>query len=280
MKRILSTAAMLLAMAAPAAAEDFKAIASAGGDITEILFELGAGDKVVAVDTTSIFPPQVTELPSLGYVRMLSAEGVLAVGADLLVGADDMGPPEVLENLKSAGMHVEIVPEGTGAERFADKVTFVADLLDLEERGAQVVAEYNEAVDAVKARAAAMTDAPKVLMILSVREGLPIAAGTGTTGGDMIDITGAENVAAGFEGWKPMTAEAVIAAAPELIVLSTAHVERMGGIEGVMGMPAIASTPAGKNNAYVMLNAQKLLQFGPRAPEAMVELLDAYEALK
>ena len=276
MKKTLITLAALTAFAQPIWAESIERIASAGGDITEILFEFGVGDKVVASDTTSIFPEAVNSLPRIGYVRELSAEGVLATGADLLIGSYDMGPPAVMDNLEAAGMRVEYAPDGDGAGRYADKVNFIADVLDMPERGAELIAAYNAELGRIAKRAAALPAAPRVLLLLSVRDGSPIAAGVDTTGNDIIEISGGRNMAT-FAGWKPMNSEAIIAAAPDIIVMSTLHVERLGGVEVIMGREDIAATPAGANQNYVILSPQMMLQFGPRAPIAMNDLITAFE---
>ncbi|MCY4336353.1 MAG: ABC transporter substrate-binding protein [Litoreibacter sp.] len=260
----------------PVLAGQIEKIASAGGDITEILFEFGVGDKVVAADTTSIFPEVVNSLPRVGYVRELSAEGVLATGADLLIGSDDMGPPAVMDNLAAAGMRIEFVAEGEGAARYTDKVKFIGDVLDMPERGEELVAAYMASLDAVQARVDALPRAPRAMLILSVRDGAPIVAGTNTTGNDIIEISGGENIAT-FEGWKPMNAEAIIASAPEIIILSTSHIERLGGLDVVMGRADIGATPAGGEKSYVALSPQLMLQFGPRSPLAMNDLVDAFE---
>lgn len=208
------TLVALFAFAQTSFAESVDRIASAGGAVTEILFELGMGNNVVAVDSTSIYPDLVSDLPSLGYVRELSAEGVLATGADVLIGAHDMGPPAVMDNLAATGMRIEYVPEGQGPERYVERVEFIAGVVDKEDRGAEMIAAYTDRIDALQVRRAKMERTPRALLILAVRDGAPIAAGAETTGHDMIEIAGGENVAT-FEGWKPMSAEAVIAAAPD-----------------------------------------------------------------
>ena len=141
-----------------------------------------------------------------------------------------------------------------------------------------MIAAYEDKLADLDARRQSMERAPTALLILAVRDGAPIAAGTGTTGHDMINLAGGENVAT-FEGWKPMSAEAVIAAAPELILLSTAHIERMGGVDAVMDLPSIRETPAGRDQSYQQLNAQMMLQFGPRSPIAMADMMAAFEAI-
>lgn len=276
MKILPVLAAMTLAL--PAYAEGISKIASAGGDITEILFEFGVGEKVVAVDSTSIFPKSVSELPSIGYVRELSAEGVLATGADILIGSYDMGPPAVMDNLKAAGLEVAFAPNGQGATRFADKVNFVARVLEMPDRGEELIKAYEAELEQIKTRAAALKRSPRVLLLLSVRDGSPIAAGQDTTGNDIIAISGGQNVAT-FDGWKPMNSEAIITAAPDIIVMSTLHAERLGGIDVIMSREDIAATPAGQSQTYVVLSPQLMLQFGPRSPEAMKELISAFEGV-
>lgn len=278
MKHTIVAFCAAIALTSPALANGFDRIASAGGDITEILFEFGVGSKVVAVDSTSIHPPSVTELPTLGYVRGLSAEGVLAAEADVLIGSDDMGPPAVMDNLEAAGMRVAYAPKGTGADRFVDKVRFVAEVLNMPARGEEMIVAYEEALVEVRARAAALPRKPRVLLILSVRDGAPIAAGAGTTGSDIIEISGGQNMG-DFDGWKPMNSEAIIAAAPDIVVMSTAHAASLGGPETIMARPDIMATPAGAQQNFVVLNAQMMLQFGPRAPVAMNDLITAFEAL-
>lgn len=276
MKNAVSTFAAFFALSFPAWAENIQSIASAGGDITEILFELGVGDKVVAVDSTSVYPVAVTELPSVGYVRELSAEGVLSTGADLLIGANDMGPPAVMENLSAAGMRIEFAPQSEGPQRFSDKVAFVARVVGEEERGAELIASYEGKLSEIEARREKLSRAPRALLILSLRDGAPVAAGLGTTGNDIMEISGGQNVAT-FDGWKPMSAEAVIAAAPEVILLSSTHIERMGGVSAVMDLPSIKSTPAGKSASFAVVDSYTMLQFGPRSTEAMASVLAAFE---
>lgn len=278
MKRLALIYLALVAFSPAAYASEFNKIASAGGDITEILFAFGVGDKIIATDTTSIYPEEVNALPKIGYVRGLSAEGVLSVRPDLLVGADDMGPPATIDNLQAAGLQVEFAPKGEGAERYPGKVNFIGALLDMEEKAAQLITDYRNAVSAVQQEAAELSKPPRVLVMLSVQDGAPIVGGLGTSANDIVSIAGGQN-GASFDGWKPMNAESIIAAQPELIVMTDIHSERMGGTNEIMERPDIGSTPAGQNQSFVVLNAQMLLQFGPRSPQAMQDLLTAFQEL-
>ena len=182
-------------------------------------------------------------------------------------------------NLEAAGMRVEFVPDGHRAARYPVKVNFIAGILDMKERGAEMIDAYKEQVAEIADRVERMERNPGALLILSISDGSPFVAGRETTGHDIIEIAGGTNMA-DFEGWKPMSAEAVIAAAPEVIFLSSFHVKRMGGIEAVMNLPAILSTPAGATRSFVVLNSNMMLQFGPRSPVTIAEMNAALEAIQ
>ena len=94
-----------------------------------------------------------------------------------------------------------------------------------------------------------------------------------TSASDIIELAGGTNVAASFEGWKPMNAEAIIAAAPDLILMTDAHSDRVGGIDAILKRPDIAQTPAGKSGNIVTMDAMLLLGFGPRTPTAVSQLV-------
>ncbi|MEM7243480.1 MAG: ABC transporter substrate-binding protein [Pseudomonadota bacterium] len=277
MKRLLTALAIFMTSTQLAFAESYERIVTAGGDITEIVFALGQGGKVVGVDSTSIWPEQALELDQIGYVRGLAAEGVLSLAPDLLLGAEDSGPPNVIENLKLAGVTVETVPATTGPERYEAKLTHIGAFLGVEEKAATLLAHHRAAMADLSARRAKLEIAPKVLFILSVRDGAPIVGGSDTTAHDIIELAGGQNMAASFEGWKPMNSEAIITSQPDIIVMTDIHSERLGGTDAVMARPDIRETPAGQNDAVVVMNAQLLLQFGPRLPQAVDALMTAFE---
>ena len=180
----LLTAGLLVAASFSLAAP-FERIAVAGGDITEILYALGAGDKVIAVDSTSGFPESAKGKAQIGYVRALSAEGVLSIAPDLLIGADDAGPPNVIETLQTAGVTVALAPSGTGADRVPTKIRFVGKTIGREAEAERLIEQFDVKMSALAKRVAALDHRPKVLFILSVRDGAPVVGGRGTGAVDL-----------------------------------------------------------------------------------------------
>lgn len=275
MLRKTTLAALLcLTTASATLAETYNRIAVAGGDITEIVYALGAGDRIIAVDSTSGYPDDTKNKAQIGYVRALSAEGVLSLSPDLLIGADDTGPANVIDNLKAAGLSIALAPLGHGADRVPTKIRFVGETLGLTDKADQMIAQYMADMASIKAKVDALNHRPKVIFILSVREGAPVVGGRETSANDIIELAGGENAAAAFSGWKPMNAEALIAANPDFIVMSGIHADNIGGDDVVMNRPDVQQTTAGKQGNLVKMDAMMLLGFGPRTPAAVAELMD------
>lgn len=274
LKSLSLATAFCLTTAAAALSQTYERIAVAGGDITEIIYALGAGDRIVAVDSTSGYPADTENKAQIGYVRALSAEGVLSLSPDLLIGADDAGPAHVIDTLKSAGLTVALAPSGQGAEQVTAKIRFVGETLGLGDQADALIARYTEEMALIKTRVDALESRPKVLFILSVRDGAPVVGGQETSANDIIELAGGTNAANAFSGWKPMNSEALIAANPAFILMSGVHADTIGGDDKVMGRPDVQQTTAGKAGKLIKMDGLKLLGFGPRTAEAVAELMD------
>ncbi len=274
----LAACACLLATAAPADAGEprrLERIVSLGGAVTEILYRLGAGDRVAAVDTTSIHPFDETRAkPNVGYLRQLSAEGILSVRPDLVLAAEGAGPPDVLKQVREAGVPVEPVPDDPTPAGVVQKIDIVSRAVGREREGAALSEEVRAGFATLAAARARIARPVRALFILSLQNGRAMVGGRGSTADGILALAGAENVATGFEGYKPMTDEAILAAQPEVIVMMETG---PGGAPAadVLGGPALSQTPAGRDRRLVKMNGLYLLGFGPRTPDAARELMAA-----
>ncbi len=270
--------ACLLVLVTTASAEA-RRIVSIGGAVTEIAFALGAGDEIVAVDTTSLWPPEADDLPDIGYMRRLSAEPILAVAPDLVLASAGSGPLAVLEQLASAGMAVETIPDEPSIEGIYRKVEAVGRALGRAAEGEKLKAEIAAAfADAARA-VTAVAPAPRVLFILRMGRGAPQAAGHDTAADAIIRLAGGTNAVTGYAGYRPLNPEAAIAAAPDLILTMTRTADALGGAETLLARPEIRLTPAGAAGRLVALDGLLLLGFGPRTPEAVRELAGSLAAI-
>lgn len=256
-------------------AEIPERIVVAGGGLTEIVFALGAGDRVVGVDQTSTHPPEAAGRPQIGYVRRLSPEGVLSLTPDLLIATHDAGPEVAFEQLRAAGVPIARAPHARTAEDIPDKIAFVGETIGKGSEAQRLAAEFSAKLDAVRAKVARLDGQPRVLFILSIQNGAPLVGGRDTTADEMIALAGGANAAAEVTGYKPMSREAILAAAPDAVLMMERQAARLGGLEQVLGRPEIALTPAGREGRGIVMDGMLLLGFGPRTPEAVATLARA-----
>ena len=245
-------------------------IVSVGGALTEIVYLLGAEKQLVAVDTTSLYPAVATQLPKVGYLRQLSAEGVLSMRPTVVLATNEAGPPNVIAQLKDAKVNLALIRDD---HTFADvraKVLAVAKAIGRESEGTALDAKLTQEMEAAQLAVAKLGSAPRVLFILS-HTGTAQVAGESTAADAFIKLVGGVNVMSGFKGYKPLTVEAAVAAQPDVILTTTQGLTAIGGPEKLLAQPGLALTPAGKGKRVVAMEALYLLGFGPRLPQAVRE---------
>jgi iron complex transport system substrate-binding protein len=216
-----------------------------GGDLVEIAFGLGAGSRLVAADSTAVWPPETEALPKVGHLRRLSAEGILSLTPDLVIASADAGPPAVLDQLRSAGLAVETGPPGTGFDVVVPKIRFIGTALGLEDEADALAATVEAEMDRVAAALADLPDAPSVVFLISAGRGAPMAAGSATAADAMIRLVHARNAVEGFGGYKPLSAEAAIGLAPEAILLPDHVAPPRARLSRLSPSPASPTRPPG-----------------------------------
>ena len=248
---------------------------SVGGAITEIVVALGAEDRLVAVDTTSVYPERLQALPQVGYMRSLSAEGVLALRPDLVLASSDAGPPTAIAQLRATGLPVVTLSPEHSPAALRRNVQVVADALGMSGRGAaldaRIESEWRATQDALAPRA----DRPRVLFVLAHSGNALLVSGAGTAADAMIRLAGGTNALAGVQGYKPLTPESAVGAAPDVILVTREGLANVGGPAKLTAQAGLDLTPAGKANRVVAMDALYLLGFGPRLPGAVRDLATA-----
>jgi len=275
---LLGMTAMLSGMTSAYAAVNVDAkrrIVSIGGALTEIVYTLGAAGDLVGVDTTSLYPEIAQKLPSVGYARALSLEGVLALAPTQVIATEDAGPPAVLRQIMDAGVPVSILAANHRFEGVLERVRLMGELTGQSQQAHCLSVLLNQGWErAQKQVSAQKINFRRVLFILAHSTNQIMVAGADTSADAMIRYAGAINAVTGFTGFKPITPEAVIAAQPDIILLTDQGMQASGGIEGALKLPGVDRTPAGKSRRIVSQEAMFMLGFGPRFPAA-VEALNA-----
>lgn len=281
---VLTCFAVAATVGAPFANEDSAAssnkIVSIGGSVTEIVFALGQEHRLVARDTTSVYPEAAHDLPDVGYIRALSPEGVMSMSPDLILMLEGSGPPEAVEVLKKAGIKIVDVPEGHTAQAILDKVAAVGDALGMPEEAKSLSLTLKEDLASAQDEAKTQTGGAKVLFLFAARGGRLLAGGNDTAADGILELAGAENAVSDFSGYKQISDEAIIAANPDVILMMTRAGHQGPSAAELFQHPALALTSAGKNQNLIKMRGQYLLGFGPRTAAAIRELAEKLNNLE
>ncbi len=259
-----------------------KRLITLSGALTEIVYQLGAQALLVGSDTTSNYPEAANKMPKVGYVRQLAAEGVLSLQPDTVIGTTEAGPPVVLAQIAQAGVAVALVQSDHSWDDVLRKIRLVGQATGQQAQAEQLARSLQQQWDATQSQVradVAAGHAPRALFVLS-HSGTPLVAGGATAGNALLGMAGATNVMQGFNGYRPLTAEAMAQAAPQVIVTTTQGIEAVGGEAKFWARPELALTPAYKARRLIALEASQLLGFGPRLPQAVQTLHQGLQAIK
>jgi len=249
---------------------------SAGGALSEWVSVLGAESKLVGVDTTSQHPESLKSLPSIGYQRQLSAEGVLSLKPDVLIGTEEMGPAAVLLQIRGAGVPVEMFSAQADLASLEGNLQHLGRLLGDEAQAAQVFKNYQQQLDQhqqqVKA-AQATQQAPGVLLLLGHAGGKPMIAGKDTAADWLLTQAGGHNLAT-HSGYKPFSVEALAGLNPEVLVFADRSLTGEAARKALLKEnPVLASIRAAKNGRIYEVDPTLLVGgLGPRLPERLKQL--------
>lgn len=254
--------------------EDASRIVSVGGTVTETLYALGVGDRIVGVDLTSNYPAAANKLPKVGYMRQLAAEGVLALGPTVVIAIEDAGPPETIAVLAEASVPLVLVPKAHDAAGVAASIRLIAAAAGVPEAGAAMAEGVSADLATVEDMLDRIDTRRKAVFVLGVSGGAPTVAGSGTAAADMFALSHVENAMAAADGYKPSSDEAVMASAPDAVVLMADRSHHLSD-EQVLSVPAFAGTPAAANGRLIRMSGGYLLNFGPRTAHAARDLAAA-----
>lgn len=267
MKRWLAMAlSWTLAGAAPAAPPE--RVVTLGGSVTEIVYQLGQGERLVGDDLSSLYPEAAAKLPRVGYYRAVPVEGVLALRPDLVLASEQAGPPEALKRLSEAGVRVMTVSDSPSVDSLTARIRSVAEAFDAAPAGERMVERITRELQEVKA----MPSTHARALLLINRNGTPQGAGRETAANEVMRMAGLVNVLQDQQGYKPLSAEAVVALAPDILVVTQTSFDASGGAEKLLGRPGLASTPAAVRQRLIVMDDLLLLGLGPRLPAALTEL--------
>jgi iron complex transport system substrate-binding protein len=253
---------------------DISRIIPLNGVTAEIIWDLGLGANIVGVDVTATYPEEFKDVQQIGFGRQLSAEGILSLNPTLVIGDTTAGPPEVLDQIRGAGVTVLIIEEYTDLQAPFEKIDAISTALGVPDAGVALKTDVQAEVDSAEALAETATSEPRVLFIYIRGTTTMLIGGAGSGADTLISAAGGIDAGteAGVQGYAPVTAEALVTAAPDVILVMDGGLQSIGGIDGLMEIPGVASTPAGENGAILSFDDQYLLGLGPRLGEMLTDL--------
>ena len=259
--------------------DDISRIVSLNGDITEIIYELGLGENVVAVDVTTTFPEEAAAKieagETVGFAQQLTAESVLRFEPTLVIGDTQVAPTETLDQLRQAGVPVVIIETQTTLDGVETKIDQIAGILGAEEQGDALAQRVMGEIDEATNLAEQAESTPRVAYIYLRGPQVVFLLGAVMPTQAMIEGAHAEDAgaAAGVFGPAPLTPEALVGAAPDVIVLPEAGLGAMGGIAAFEAIPGVSDTPAAQGDSYLIYDEAYFFNLGPRTGQALMELV-------
>ena len=243
-------------------------IVTLNGTLTEIVAALGLGNNIAGTDVTSKYPEAVNALPKLGHDKGIRAEGILSLAPDLVMANKHQLDPTVEGQLRQAGVRLMLFTPQNSIDGTQQLIARIADSLGRSAEAAEVTARINSD----RASVVPLEPSPKVLFIYARGAGTLLVAGEGTPIQSLITLAGGANAITGFSDFKPLTPEALVAANPDVVLVFNTGAEDLQGHKALMRVPGMASTTAGRNQAFITLQPVIMAGFGPRVGEAVAIL--------
>ena len=255
-------------------AKNSNSIVVAGGSITEIIYFLNLQNKLVGVDVTSNYPLTAKKLPSIGYIRNLSIEGLLSLKPNLILAEESIGPPIIVKQLNKTSVEFRIIKNNYTIDGINEKFLCISKILNAKINNN---IDYKKFVNNVKKLKSFVKNNNKekndILLILMMKGTSPIIAGKNTSGHGFIKMIGQNNSMDKVSGWKPVSAEEILIANPNYIIITKRALKDFISIEKFLKLPGISSTKAAKNKNVFIKDGMSLLGYGPRTINVAKEIL-------
>jgi iron complex transport system substrate-binding protein len=246
-------------------------IITAGSAITETVCALGDCNKIIASDRTSLYPPQIQQLPSIGYRTGINAEGIISLGPTLVIAEKEYVDEAVLTQLSESKIKLLVVDREHTVEGTKKLIEAIGNVLGKQTEAKGLIDGLERSLIHTKSSLVKTVRTPRVLCVYNRGSNTVSMAGDNTFA-EILRYVGAEN-AVSVEGYKPLNTEALIAANPDYLIFLSTGYESVGGMEGVLKIPGVLQTTAGKKRQIVSLESLMLTNFGPRLGAAIKELV-------
>lgn len=259
--RLITVAVIVSASAVPTlSAQAYERIVALSPDVADVVIALGVTNKLVGKDATNT-NPALKNVPAVGMHRNITAESVLAVKPDLVLGSYMVQPASVYQRLTGLKVKAVNVAPKEDISTFASSIKTIGSYVGKKSQGATLANNWSKA----------MSPMPKTGKRYLLSYDGRIVAGKGTVGDELIRRAGGIN-AANVSGLKPMSREGWLAAKPDVIIIADHNQAVVGGINKFSQRPEIAASAAGKNGGVYFWQADDFLRYGLNSPQVLKKL--------
>jgi len=255
-----------------------RIVALANGS-AEIIDAMGFKKLIVGRDIAST-DQSLKEIPVVSTGHQISAEKIIALKPELVIIDESVGPQEAIAAVRKAGIRVELINEVWSVNDITKKVDAIAQLIELPQSGQALSSAITSSISLVGKQ---LSDSPRIAFLyLRGGSSIYLLGGKGSGADSMLSALGATDVGAQISAvpFSPFTAESFAVEDPEILLVMSKGLASVGGVEGLIGLPGIAQTTAGKNRAVIAIDDSLLLSFGPRTPDLLLKIAEAIEKLK
>lgn len=262
---------LLISLATGCLAQSIERIVVAGSALTETVCALGDCEKIVAADKTSVYPAEIQQLPSIGYRSAINAEGIIGLRPGLFIAEKGYVEGAVLNQIKSAGVTTLVIERAYDLDGTRRLINSVGEALHRSAEADALIRRIELQVAEANVLVRKSKLSPRVMCIYNRGTSSIDIAGAKTFSG-ILSYVGAAPAIDGIEGYKPLNTEALVAANPDYLLMFESGVQSLGGIDGVLKVPGVMQTTAGKKKQIIAMEGIKLSNFGPRVGETIKEL--------
>lgn len=250
-------------------------IVSVSKHLTEMVFALGKGHDVVAVDLSSTYPDSAKQLPTVGYHRLLSAEGIISMKPDLVMHSNDIAPPTVITQLQKVGINIKVFPAANTLDSAKMLLTILGKFFGEEKKADSLNKNLDAGMEMVYAGEKQIKDTPSVMIIHfgQANNAYFVMSGRKGPGDKMIAYAGGKSVKYDAKGARQLSAEAIAASNPDIIIATDYGFDKIGGAEKFKTVAGVALTNAAKNNRIYRFEEHDLIYFGPRSAVNIMKLM-------
>ena len=244
---------------------DSTRIVALANGAAESLVALGFGDHLVGRDIASTFP-EVAKVPVVAMGHQVSAEKVLATSPTIVIVDASTGPKSALEQIASTGVSVVVIPEAWTVAAANDRLLALGKVVGAEEAARTLLSDVPKLT---------ISPSPRVIFLyLRGPSSIYLLGGKGSGADQVITLAGGVDTGASLSNkpFAPITAETIAQANPDLILVMTKGLESVGGVKGLIALPGVSQTSAGKNRRVIAVDDSLLLSFGPRLPDLIKQI--------